>query len=223
MGSEKNVIRLIIVDDHPLSREGIKALLSDIEFPGMVQVVGSGREALEHLSVQPFDVALVDINMPEMTGIELTREIRRLYPSTRVIALSMYDDPMYVSQMMNAGASGYILKNISLEELLEAVDTVFRGSVYLSRQIEYVLRENVILSEGIESIPGPKPVSLSHREQEILSLVAKECTNQEIACQLFISERTVETHRKNLLIKTKQKTVIGLIKYAIEHQIFKLL
>ena len=221
MGSEKTMIRLIIVDDHPLSREGIKALLSDIEFPGTVRVVGSGREALDHLSVQLFDVALVDINMPEMTGIELTREIRRLYPSTRVIALSMYDDPMYVSQMMNAGASGYILKNISLEELLEAVETVFGGGVYLSRQIEYVLRENVLLQDGTESVAEPKPVSLSSRELEILNLVAKECTNQEIARQLFISERTVETHRKNLLIKTKQKTVIGLIKYAVEHKMLK--
>ena len=166
-----------------------------------------------------FDLALVDINMPEMSGIELAQEIRRLYPDTRVIALSMYDDPMYISRMIDAGASGYILKNINLEELLEAIKKVAEGGFYLSDDIRKVVNERALPADEVVPPVKSKVINLSFREQQILNLIAKEFTNQEIARQLFISERTVETHRKNLFIKTRQKTLVGLIKYAIENQL----
>jgi DNA-binding NarL/FixJ family response regulator len=221
MTGDKASISLIIVDDHQLSREGIKALLSDIDFDAEIQVAGSGREALERFRIHPFDIALVDINMPEMSGIELAREIKKDYPATRVLALSMYDDHMFISQMIEAGASGYILKNINLEDLLEAIKTVANGGFYVSGDISKVISEH-LLSESDPVKPAkPEVLHLSFREQEILDLIAREFTNQEIARQLFISERTVETHRKNLFLKTKQKTIIGLIKYAIEHKLLK--
>ncbi len=219
MNGDKAVIRLIIVDDHPLSREGIKALLADVDFSAEVRVAGSGREALERFQTDTFDIALVDINMPEMSGIELTREIKRMYPDTRVLALTMYDDHMFISQMIEAGASGYILKNINLEELLEAIQTVVKGGSYYSADILKVISEHVLpVPDPIVAVK-PKTIHLSFREQEILNLIAKEFTNQQIARKLFISERTVETHRKNLFIKTKQKTLVGLIKYAIEYKL----
>lgn len=219
MTGEKALISLIIIDDHQLAREGIKALLSDIDFSAVVQVAGSGTEALERFKVHPFDIALVDINMPEMSGIELTREIKKDYPDTRVLALSMYDDHMFISQMIEAGASGYILKNINLEDLLEAIKTVAQGGFYVSSDIQKVINERVLPANDPIGIVKSKAVHLSFREQEILNLIAKEFTNQQIAGQLFISERTVETHRKNLFIKTNQKTIIGLIKYAIENKL----
>jgi DNA-binding NarL/FixJ family response regulator len=221
MTGEKVPISLIIVDDHQLSREGIKALLSDIDFGALVQVAGSGMEALERFKVHPFDIALVDINMPEMSGIELTREIKKNYPGTRVLALSMYDDHMFISQMIEAGASGYILKNINLEDLLEAIKSVAKGDLYFSSDIRKVMNEHVVQENDPAATKIPPAIHLSFREQEILNLIAREFTNQQIAGQLFISERTVETHRKNLFIKTKQKTIIGLIKYAIEHKLLR--
>jgi len=219
MTDEKALIRLIIVDDHPLSREGIKALLSDVDFKAIVHVAGNGREALERFKIHPFDIALIDINMPEMSGIELTREIKKNYPATRVLALSMYDDHMFISQMIEAGASGYILKNVNLEDLLEAIQSVVNGGFYFSPDIRKVISEHVLPDNNPVITVKPRTIHLSFREQEILNLIAREFTNQQIAGQLFISERTVETHRKNLFIKTRQKTIIGLIKYAIEHKL----
>ena len=219
MSDEKTLIHLIIVDDHQLSREGIQALLSDIDYPAIVQVAESGEDALECFKTHSFDVALVDINMPVMSGIELTSIIKKRYPATQVIALSMYDDKMYISKMIEAGASGYILKNINIEDLLEAINTVARGGFYLSGDIRKVIEDSVFPANDPIITVKSNAIHLSFREQEILNLIAKEFTNQQIASQLFISERTVETHRKNLFIKTKQKTIIGLIKYAIESKL----
>ncbi len=215
----KEPIRLIIIDDHQLSRDGIKALLSDIEFNATVEVAESGDEALLLFETQIFDVALVDINMPGMSGIQLTCEIKKNYPITKVIALSMYDDHTYISKMIEAGASGYILKNINIEDLIEAINTVIKGNFYLSKDIQKVIDEHVApANESYKTIKS-NIIHLSYREQEILNLIAKEFTNEQIAQQLFISERTVETHRKNIFIKTKQKTIVGLIKYAIENKL----
>ena len=215
----KEPIRLIIIDDHQLSRDGIKALLSDIEFNATVEVAESGDEALLLFETQIFDVALVDINMPGMSGIQLTCEIKKNYPITKVIALSMYDDHTYISKMIEAGASGYILKNINIEDLIEAINTVIKGNFYLSKDIQKVIDEHVAPANESYKTVKSNIIHLSYREQEILNLIAKEFTNEQIAQQLFISERTVETHRKNIFIKTKQKTIVGLIKYAIENKL----
>ncbi len=215
----KEPIRLIIIDDHQLSRDGIKALLSDIEFNATVEVAESGDEALLLFETQTFDVALVDINMPGMSGIQLTCEIKKNYPITKVIALSMYDDHTYISKMIEAGASGYILKNINIEDLIEAINTVIKGNFYLSKDIQKVIDEHVAPANESYKTVKSNIIHLSYREQEILNLIAKEFTNEQIAQQLFISERTVETHRKNIFIKTKQKTIVGLIKYAIENKL----
>ncbi|HNY07528.1 MAG TPA: response regulator transcription factor [Bacteroidales bacterium] len=215
----KESIRLIIIDDHQLSRDGIKALLSDIEFNATVEVAESGDEALLLFETQIFDVALVDINMPGMSGIQLTCEIKKNYPVTKVIALSMYDDHTYISKMIEAGASGYILKNINIEDLIEAINTVIKGNFYLSKDIQKVIDEHVAPANESYKTVKSNIIHLSYREQEILNLIAKEFTNEQIAQQLFISERTVETHRKNIFIKTKQKTIVGLIKYAIENKL----
>jgi len=215
----KEPIRLIIIDDHQLSRDGIKALLSDIEFNATVEVAESGDEALLLFETHIFDVALVDINMPGMSGIQLTCEIKKNYPITKVIALSMYDDHTYISKMIEAGASGYILKNINIEDLIEAINTVIKGNFYLSKDIQKVIDEHVAPANESYKTVKSNIIHLSYREQEILNLIAKEFTNEQIAQQLFISERTVETHRKNIFIKTKQKTIVGLIKYAIENKL----
>jgi len=217
--NNKEIIRMIIVDDHQLSRDGIKALLSDIEFNAEVEVAESGEEALKIFETQSFDIAIVDINMPGMSGIELTQKIKSNFPTTKVIALSMYDDQMYISKMIESGASGYILKNINIEDLIEAINSVQKGNFYFSRDIQKVLDEHVFSTDDPIKAIKSKAIRLSYREQEILNLIAKEFTNEQIAKQLFISERTVETHRKNLFIKTKQKTIIGLIKYAIENKL----
>ena len=132
---------------------------------------------------------------------------------------AMYDDHTYISKMIEAGASGYILKNINIEDLIEAINTVIKGNFYLSKDIQKVIDEHVAPANESYKTVKSNIIHLSYREQEILNLIAKEFTNEQIAQQLFISERTVETHRKNIFIKTKQKTIVGLIKYAIENKL----
>jgi DNA-binding NarL/FixJ family response regulator len=213
-------IKIFIVDDHKLFVEGISSLLS---YGSDFEVVGfslSGLELLRILDQIVADVFLIDINMPEISGIELTRQLRRKKPDAKVLALTMYDSIEYVEKMIRSGAIGYILKTASLKELSTAIQTVAQGKRFFGEDMQEMLF-NRIGNVGVENNPttysGNENASLTKREIEILSLIAEEYTTQQIAEKLFISERTVETHRKNIFSKTREKSVIGLSRYAIKH------
>lgn len=211
----------MIVDDHQLIIDGLFALLSGERGIVIVAGVNSGAEAMEILRKQHVDIVLVDINMPEMSGIELTKTIRRRFPGVEVLALTMHDENSLINKMIEAGASGYVLKSTHISDLCDAIASVASGSKYLSPDVQSIIMRNICHPQSPLLDLYPKAARLSRRETEILNLIAQENTNEEIAEKLFIGKRTVETHRRNIFVKTKTKTIVGLIRYAIENNLIK--
>ena len=210
-------IRVIIADDHHILLDGLKVLLQkqkDIELVGAYQ---NGQEVLQALPVLEVDIAVVDINMPLIDGAALTRQLKTLYPDVAVIVLSMYDDSGHIMELIDAGASAYLLKNTTDRELMDAIRAVVQGKMYFPTEVS----ETIALAALHQQKKGEAPPvpRLTERELEVLRLIAAEYNNAEIARTLFISERTVETHRKNMLRKTNNKTIVGLLKFAMEQQI----
>lgn len=199
---------IFIVDDHYMVIEGIRSLLqneSDIEWLGHATNASS---CLSFLKQQLPDIILMDINLPDMNGIDLCKEVRKLYPSVFVLGLSTFNQQAYIRDMMENGASGYILKNVTKEELLTAIAAVLSGKNYLSMDVTLVLKKKD------ESLP-----LITRREKEVLLLIADGFTNAEIAKKLFISIPTVNTHRKSLLEKFQAGNTAALIKMAAKHSL----
>lgn len=217
----KEQIKVLIVDDHQLMIEGLKSLLEcedDIVFAGGAN---SMAETLNFLETHPVDVILMDINMPNGSGIETTEKVKQLYPSVKVIALTMHDDISIITRMIQAGASGFVLKRTHMNEVIEALRIVHNNGKYLSINTQQIVMDNLGTPVETTDIKEEAKPTLSAREIEVLNLVAKEYSNEQIAEKLYISERTVEAHRRNILIKTKTKSIVGLIKYAISHGIIE--
>lgn len=210
-------IRVVVADDHHILLDGLKAMLQkqkDLELAGLYN---NGQDLFDDLGNTMPNIALVDINMPALNGIELTAKIKEFYPHVSVIALSMHDDARHIMDMIEAGVSGYLLKNVNDKELMEAIRSVNNGKLYFSSEVAEKITSMVITQQ--KKLSEPKEARLTDREVEILKLISEEYSNADIARALFISERTVETHRKNMLRKTNNKTVVGLLKYALEKQI----
>ena len=211
--------RVLLVDDHQMVIEGIKTLLKTDPAVRVVAQANSGAEALRRLREHPeIEVAVVDLNMPQMSGVELTQHIRAEFPAVRVLALSMFHDHASVMEVLEAGGLGYLLKNTTKAELSAAIADVAAGRPHYSQEVGHTLLQHLGVP-GQRGAATPVEVALTTREKEILRLVADEKSNQAIAEALFISERTVETHRKNILTKTNCKSVVGLIQYAIKHKL----
>jgi len=200
--------KVFIVDDHYMVIEGIRSLLQnekDIEWVGHASNAAS---CLAFLQKQQPDVILMDINLPDKSGIDLCKEVIGKYPSVFIVGLSTFNQQSFIQKMMDNGASGYVLKNATQEELMEAVQSVMKGKTYLSEEASQVLRKNA---------DADIPV-LTLREKVVLELIADGLTNNEIAQKLFISVATVDTHRKNLLAKFEAKNIASLIKAAMQMQ-----
>ncbi|MCC2548066.1 response regulator transcription factor [Hymenobacter sp. BT175] len=213
-------IQVLLVDDHQMVIEGIKTLLKNEADIRVVAQANSGPEALRRLRDHPqVQVAIFDLNMPQMTGVELTRAVRDAYPQVRIIALSMFHDHTSITEVLEAGGAGYLLKNTSKQELGDAIRRVAAGQTYFSPEVGSTLLQNLNVPANRDRSGEDRPVELTAREREILQLIAQEYSNQHIAETLFISERTVETHRKNILTKTNSKSVVGLIQYALRHKL----
>ena len=208
---------ILLVDDHAMIRDAIKFYFDGTTKYQVAGEAANGLAALDLLREGTFEIVITDINMPEMDGLELMGKIQSEFPSQKVLVLSMLDDAVYINKMIALGARGYILKNAPKEELFEALDTLLRGENYYAKEIYQTI---------IDSIAGKKPkqrltleASLSKREKEVLRLIVKEYSNQEIADELFISIRTVEAHKRNLLDKTGAKNIAGLVMFAVERNI----
>lgn len=210
-------IRIVVVDDHHILLDGLKALLQKQKDMEVVGLYSTGAQLFDDIPNTNPDLALVDINMPDMNGQELTVKIKEFYPSLPVITLSMYDDAAHIMEMIEAGVSGYLLKNVNDKELLDAIRAVVVGKMYFSSEVSETITSMVVRQQ--KKAEQPEEPRLTEREVEILKLISEEMSNAEIAGTLFISERTVETHRKNMLRKTNNKTIVGLLKYALERQI----
>lgn len=199
-------MKILLVDDHSILLDGVKSLLSQEDDLQIVGQAGSAEAALEFLKKQDVDLIITDYSMPGMDGLSLVNTVKRIAPETKIILLSMHDEVHLVKEILKAGVNGYVLKKDTHKELLSAIRDVNNGKVYLSSDVNKML---------ITNLNNPDEGKLlTDREREILKLIAKEYTNKDIAEELFISERTVETHRKNIFKKTATNSLVGLIKFA---------
>ncbi len=209
--NESGPIRLLVADDHPLILDGLMASLSSEPSIHIVAEVTDGTEVLQTLKKEEVDVILLDINMPGMDGFETLNRLTPDFPDVRIIILSMYDKPEFIHQLVESGASGYLLKNTDRDEMIYAIQKVHHGNIYFSEEVRRILRK--------EKEAATHHENLTKREKEILRLISEGKTTSDIAEMLFISTHTVDTHRKNLLAKLDVKNVAGLVKYAIEYGI----
>ena len=209
-------VRLFITDDHKIIRDGIKALLKDIKEIFITGEAENGRETMELINTLQPDVIIMDISMPEMNGIECTLKIKKDYPDIKILVLSMSKEDEHIRKMLEAGASGYILKNTGKEELIKAIMVVSEGNYYFSNEVTDSIMKDILFSSQGKNEKNLK-VELTARESEILGLITRENTNSEIAKKLFISVRTVDAHRRNILEKTGCRNTAGLVKFAIEN------
>ncbi len=211
------MIKILLVDDHKIIRDGLKALLKGEDRMQIVGECSDGSEVLKFLRRRKVDIILMDINMPEMNGIETTRVVVEKYPKIKVIALSMHVEDSYITKILKAGASGYVLKNSGKQGIVNAVLMVKENGNYFSEEVANIMMSK-FMKKGNQAKTGNILVNLddlTKREQEILRLIAEELTNNEISKVLFISSRTVDTHRRNLLQKLGVKNTAGLVKFAI--------
>ncbi|HHU34056.1 MAG TPA: response regulator transcription factor [Bacteroidetes bacterium] len=209
-------IKIVIVDDHQLFRNGLKILLNSFrEF----EVIGEASNGVEFIDVIKFtfpDIVLMDINMPEVDGIEATRRGLKLNPDLKIIALSMYGEEDYYYKMVDSGAKGFLLKDSDINEVREAILTVNKGGSFFSQELLHHVIQKIKHREQ-----EVKAANLSKREKEILEKICEGLSNQEIADALFISKRTVDKHRANLLSKTNSKNTASLILYSIKNKLIE--
>jgi RNA polymerase sigma factor (sigma-70 family) len=209
-------LRVVIADDHTVVRQGIRGVLEDVEGLRVVGEAGDGEEALALVRELDPDVVVLDVNMPGRSGLEVAGELRDEGAATRVLILSMHDDPEYVLQAVRAGADGYVLKDVAPSELRDAVRAVHEGREYFAARVTQQL--SVGLRREIEEEQlRTRLEALTRREREVLLLVANGLTNREIGERLEISPRTVETHRERVMSKLRIHTVAGLTRFVVEH------
>lgn len=207
--SSTSKISVFVIDDHQMFITGIQSMFADHE---RIRVVGgstAGKEAFLQLKKLAVDVVLLDINLPDIDGVELNKILRQALPAIKVIALTMHHEASFIQSMIRGGARGYVLKNSSQEQLQNAILAVAAGDTWFGKDIMQSLMPDKMASSSM--IP-----KLSRREKEVLTLITQEYTNYEIADKLFISQHTVETHRKNLLQKLNVKNTAGLVRFALE-------
>src|ERR1035437_89009 len=209
---QSQITQILLVDDHQMFLDGIKNLLVKEKNIHVAAEANTGKEALNVLAKIPIDLVITDINMPVMSGTDLTRQIKKDYPHVKVLVLTMYNDREIIHEIVMTEAEGYILKNSNKKELLNAINRITDHGTYYSNEVISIMTENFIAKEKIRD----KTQELSSREKEVISLICQELTTAEIAEKLFLSPLTVETHRKNILRKTNSKTIVGLIKFAID-------
>lgn len=205
------MISVFITDDHQIAAEGIRSLLQHEKEIDCCGYAGTATACLSYFAKNTADVILLDINLPDMSGIELCKELKTMYPKMKVLGLSTYNQHSYISKMMENGASGYVLKNVGKEELREAIQEVYKGNTYLSLEAGQAL-------ENYKTEQNKLPM-LTRREKEVLGLIAEGYTNPEIAQKLFVSTDTIDSHRKNLLAKMNVKKTAALIKFAVENKL----
>lgn len=210
---------VIVADDHNIFRTGIKSILSHIDFVSHISEAENGRQAVEIMHEKKHQVIFMDICMPVMDGINATRCILRDFPETKIIALTMYEDHRHVREMIESGASGYLLKNTGDEEIKKALIQVMNDEIYISDQLSKELIKLLVCKHKIKKTQNND--LLSNREKEILRLICREYSSKEIAETLFISEKTVDWHRLNLLQKTQSKNTAGLVIFAMKNGIIE--
>ncbi len=213
MTAKRTRIRVYVVDDHPIVLEGIKQFLqANEDHIDLIGGCGTGKEVMEALTLTAVDVLLLDINLPDVNGIDVCKQIRQQFPGIYIIAISNYNERSMITKMLQNGATGYILKNASAFELCTAIETVYNKSLYFSPAVQQVLFEAAL--EDPLDLPR-----LTRREEEVLRCIAKGKTTSKMAEELFVSTHTIETHRRNLMQKFNVSNAASLIRMASEYKL----
>ena len=208
-------INVFVVDDHQIFLNGIISLLEDEPNIKIVGTAPNGKLALERIRTTKADVVLMDINMPEMDGIEATKQLKKTNPDLKILMLTMHSEPRFIKECLEIGAKGYVLKNISKDDLLKAIETVYQDKPYLDNDTQEKLISSISnADEEDDKNYDELAAQITQRELEILQLIALGLTSQDIATKLFISKNTVETHRKNMLAKLNVNNTAALLKIA---------
>ena len=216
-------IKVILVDDHQIVRDGVKALISEDPAIIIVGEAATGEEFNELLLQEIPDVVLMDINLPDTNGIDLTQHTIEKYPTINILILSMHMSDEFITNSIEAGAKGYLPKTTSQAELIQAIKTVSKGSEYYNSEVsDMLLKSYIRKTKNLSKEKVEQVVQLTKREVEILVLFAQGFSNQEIADQLFISIRTVESHKNNIMQKLDLKSTVELVKYAIKHKMIEI-
>jgi len=208
-------IRVLIADDHKIMLAGLRSILEKQTDFEVVGEADNGRKAVQMAQGKKPDVVVMDVSMPDLNGIEATKQIIESLPETRVIALSMHSDKRFVMGMLRAGASGYLLKDCASQELANAIDQVARGKKYLSPEITGVVIDDFLLGRGSSEEVATAASQLSPREREVLQLIAEGWSTKQIASHLYVSIKTIETHRRQIMKKLDLHSIADLTKYAI--------
>lgn len=213
------MIKILIADDHTMFVDGIESILaSEKDF----QIIGrcyTGPEVIEFVQKETPDILLLDVNLPGKNGMDVCKELAEIKPSVKVLAISMFNEESFVSEILNNGAKGYILKNTGREELYKAIRTVSKGDSYFSKEVTETIMKGLMNQRKASSKTNTSIPKLSRREKEVLKLIAQEFTTQEIADNLYISLKTVESHRSSLLSKLNARNSVGLVRIALENDL----
>lgn len=210
-------IRVIVADDHDIVRYGICSVLRTAEDIEVVGEAGDGYETVEQYKKHQPDVAIIDITMPEMSGVETTKTIIEYDEDAKILILTMHSNEEYLNKVLGAGAMGYLLKNTDKRELINGIRMVHEGKQVFSESISKMMTERYVRMTRENTSAKKEKVHITNREKEILTLIADGLTSHEIAQKLFISPRTVDTHRANLMQKLNIKNTAGLVRYAVEN------
>lgn len=213
-------IKIILTDDHQLFRDGIKSLLNDTKNISVIDEAGDEIELFKKIEKNLPDIIILDISLPGASGIDITKKITKQYPSIKILILSMHIEDEFVVNALEAGAKGYLPKDINKAELLEAIYTINKGEEYYSRNVSNIFLKKYIHRNN-SGLEGENPI-LTNREIEIVKLVSEGLKNQQIAERLFISIRTVDAHKNNIMKKLKLNSTIEIVKFAIKNDLIKL-
>ena len=216
-------IKIILVDDHQLVRDGIKALLSGIDDLEIISEASDGKELFQQLTTQKPDILIMDISLPDLSGIEITKTICKDYPDIKVLMLSMYNSEDFIFNSIKAGAKGYLPKNTSRNELLEAIYAIQSGEDFFSESVSKIMLKSYIRRATDDEKPTDKSSEiLTVREIEVLKLYVEGLINKEISNKLDISIRTVETHKNHIMRKLGLKSTVEMVKFAIRNKIVEI-
>jgi DNA-binding NarL/FixJ family response regulator len=206
-------IEIMIADDHQIFIDGLESILSNVPEIKIIGTALNGTELLDAMYYDTPHLVLMDINMPEMDGIAATKRIKIKYPETKVLMLTMYNTKDFITNVLESGADGYILKNTGKQELMIAINTVMNGGNYYSQEVTETIMRNISAPKPLEINPD----QLTKREKEIISMIAQELNTAEIAKTMHLSTNTVETHRKNIMQKLRVKNIAGIAIYAMKY------
>ncbi len=204
------MINIFIVDDHPIVVEGLKSVIEKLDGLHIVGTAYNAIDAINLLKAIETDVLLLDINLPDISGIDLCKKVRNQFPNIRILGISTFSERSYISRMIENGAMGYLIKSASAEEISAAITTVMQGKLYMSLNLEHLLRPSSVIQP--DALPN-----LTRREKEVLQHISEGLTNVQIAEKLFVSPSTIDTHRKNMITKLEVNNTAALIRFAIEH------